>query len=456
MNYQQPSEHAQHKSHRSLVPLLIVLLLLLLLLGLVDVRAQRRTGARGRAGAAQKRPAAAALFNATLAKYADDGDGEAARRGLLKVIALAPDSAPAHYNLAVLAIRREDWGEAEKWFEKYLRLDSASPTARRAEKGLKYVRRARVLEASPEESARLKYEAAVLYAGEQLSAGRPGGALSEALRASRLAPQRWEAYSLASVALARMERFAEASGQLRRALELAPPGERGKLEAALARCEQGGEFLRLVAEGAGASRAGNHAVAGESLLKAWRMFPERAEHGLSAAESFALARNYAQSLSILEELRSSPNAAVAARARARLPLIKRAVEVAEGVKNRPRAPTAAKLKDPLEAAESELRRAQRDAEREEETALEDARRRERRIRDILRDAESAERTARDDERAAVSFEREIIYYASQPSGAAASESARQSAARRRQDAARNLERARRLREEAISLGAESN
>lgn len=150
-------------------------------------------------------------------------DPTAARAEFMAALQQDSTFAAPRFNLGVLAEAEEQWSDAAKWFAEYLRHDSTSASASKARGELTVSRRRAAESQSPDVKRESDYDRHIELARRLLAAAMFDDARAEAARAHALKATGWEAYALASAAIAPSGRSAQALALLDSAIALAPP-----------------------------------------------------------------------------------------------------------------------------------------------------------------------------------------------------------------------------------------
>jgi ankyrin repeat protein len=127
------------------------------------------------------------------------------------------------------------------------------------------------------------YDTLVGQATELLK-DHPDQAFSKALAATQLDANRYEGYLWAGVASYRQDQLDTAEKFLKLALDRAPEDKKSFCKDTLKTVSQKRDFLARVAAGDKAVEDGSKAKAAEEYTAAWKLFPNRADVGLKAAQ----------------------------------------------------------------------------------------------------------------------------------------------------------------------------
>jgi len=174
-----------------------------------------------RAPSAPRRAAAATMLAAQRSLIVDRDPG-AAKAGFQSAIRQDPTFAAPRFNLGVLAEAREEWGEAAKWFGEYLALDSTSSWSARARNELAVAKTRAAANGDAVSASRAEYDRHIQLGRRLVAAAMLDDALAEAKRAHALSPNSWEAYALASAAVAPTGHLSQALALLDTAIARAP------------------------------------------------------------------------------------------------------------------------------------------------------------------------------------------------------------------------------------------
>ncbi len=164
---------------------------------------------------------AAALFQQTNRQFLDTLDRKQAREGFRHVLDIDPTFGPAWFNLGVLDEADHQLADALADFRHYLDVDPKGKDVPRARHELQIL-------ATPPAPTTVKaseYDLAIYRARVFLSTGMYLETLSEIGRARALDDTRWEAYSIAAVAMARQGKQQDAAA-LEAAAEARAPAAR--------------------------------------------------------------------------------------------------------------------------------------------------------------------------------------------------------------------------------------
>lgn len=187
------------------------------------------------AGAESSRVRAQKLYYQTEATFILNHNVEKGQAGFLSVVQIDPRNAPAWFNLGVLAESSKSWLKAESYFQRYLQIAPNGPDAKRARAQLallpKYVAR----KVMPEAFNEAEYDAAVQRARIFLAAGHFREAIAEAGHAKSLDADRWEAYAVVSLCMAKQNKRKEAAQFEALAVEHSPESKRDQVRAALSK-----------------------------------------------------------------------------------------------------------------------------------------------------------------------------------------------------------------------------
>jgi Tfp pilus assembly protein PilF len=160
-------------------------------------------------------------------------DQRKAEQGFLKATELAPTYAPAWFDLGVLAEGRKAWATAQGHFRRYLALQPTGADADRARAQLILVDQYAKGATTPESARSMQYDGRIQRARAFLAGGYFRESIAEAGQAQGLDPERWEAYAVVSLAMAKQNKPQEAAKFQARALDHAPPDKRLAIRAAL-------------------------------------------------------------------------------------------------------------------------------------------------------------------------------------------------------------------------------
>jgi Tfp pilus assembly protein PilF len=276
-------------------------------------------GSRSRAEPVDERSRAKAECALAADFYHRARDIAAARKGYELAASIDPAYPPPHWNLAVLAEAEERWADAIAHFERFLSLlPPGSDLAERAQNRVAHVRSLAEGDSDPVARTARRYGEAIARARVALESGEIARGVEECEAATRIDEQRYEAFALGAIALARAQAPARALEFLRLARERAPGAVRGDLDAAIAKCSQDAEAMTAEAEAAAAVRSGDTATAARAYAKAFELRPTRDDLGLQAATALALMDRLVDARAVLSKLAESHDVNTVALATRRL------------------------------------------------------------------------------------------------------------------------------------------
>jgi tetratricopeptide (TPR) repeat protein len=267
---------------------------------------------------ASNRSQATNVFEITLLRFSEDNDTLKARDGFMEALRLDPTYSLPRYNLGVLAESNENWDEAVRWFEEFLRLDPISEYALKAQTELAGVRLIRELDKTPAGHLKRLYDDEINRARVFLNTGFEAEALDTLTKAKALDDSRWEAYAILSSVQTQHRDFENAISSLQGSSQRAPADKKDRLQQALDICQREWHYDNLATEGVKALESKDYQRAALSFTKAWQLFPDRGEYALAAATALAAAGDFPRAKQILNLVQDFPDQLIADQARALL------------------------------------------------------------------------------------------------------------------------------------------
>jgi tetratricopeptide (TPR) repeat protein len=167
------------------------------------------------------------------ANFMSKHDSRTAAQEFHKATQLDPLYAPAWFNLGILAEGSNDWAAAQGFFNRYLTLRPTGPDARRARSQLIQLAQFSNGIVTAEVVRSMDYDGRIQRARAFLSSGYFRESIAEAGQAQALDPQRWEAYAVVSLAMAKQNKPQDAARFQVLAVNHAPQDKRAAVRAAL-------------------------------------------------------------------------------------------------------------------------------------------------------------------------------------------------------------------------------
>lgn len=266
----------------------------------------------------QQRKMAVMACTLAMGRFQQYQDIEAFRQGLLEAIQLDPTYGVPMYNLAVLAEKEYRLEESVAWLEKFLKVDKYSEHAALAKLRLEKIKKIMQKAKTPQDRKRYRYNETIAKAKSSLLAGEIENAVSEAIKATQIDDSRFEAYCIAASALLQIQSFSEAVNLIKEGINRIPQDGKEKLKKILEQCQNEEKFIQYTRLGNQALQNGEYARAAEELTKAWELFKERGETGLSAAMAWASIEQYAKASKIFSRLAQSSHREIAKKAKEKL------------------------------------------------------------------------------------------------------------------------------------------
>ena len=262
------------------------------------------------------------IMQQTMDDFVRDRDRAKAKRGFVASIAADRTYPDAHFNLAKLEEADENWDEALRQLRECEQLAAGAPLAVRAGEEIRQVEQLKERMRTSEGKRSVKYERLVADARNFCEAQRYGEALASAEEGIRLDGDRFEAYSVAAVAHARMKNYDEALKAMDAALTNVPSNQRATLETAIAVMKK--EFLgeRLAERASAAMSEQRYKDAASIYSQAWEQRPSFEGYGLRAALAYQLAGMENEAVKVLNKLAASKDLSVAQAASMQLMTIK--------------------------------------------------------------------------------------------------------------------------------------
>ena len=170
------------------------------------------------------------MMRETMDTFVRERDRARAKRGFMACISTDPTYAEPRFNLAKLDEADEDWDSAIRSLRECEKFASGTPLAARAGEEIRQVEELKQRLRTQEGNRAVKYERLVADARNFCEAQRYGEALISTEDAIRIDDGRFEAYSVAAVAHARMKNYDQALKAMHTALTKVPPDHRATLE----------------------------------------------------------------------------------------------------------------------------------------------------------------------------------------------------------------------------------
>lgn len=302
-------------------------------------------------------------FTQIVASLADPAKQEFAAAELVGLARTSPTFAPAHFMLGLIAEGKEDWDAAAMHMCKAVLIDPYSDLGTIATEKIRTYSRCKELDANEESRGQRQYGGSLLFALGLLDLGQFENAFRESSHAAALAPERWEPYYIAALALAANAQPDDARRFLSKAIEFAPApiGDliRKELEPnqSAAPTQQAptqetaqptsvplpstpvpdksarvmAQFNALAEAGRTAFEKGNYADAAHNLKQVWALDPNDEGIGLMLASASIFAHDYITAREVLTTLASSKNR----RTRKEVSALRKQLEDAESKSQKP-------------------------------------------------------------------------------------------------------------------------
>jgi tetratricopeptide (TPR) repeat protein len=269
--------------------------------------------------------AALAAFQAGYKAMTIERNRPRAIRLFLLALKREPHLAKALYNLGILCVAEERWGEALSFYQA-ARQDAGEDAdlAKLAAEELTRVELVGKLESTPAGSTQRKYDAKLLPLAALKATGDPITLLDEASALSKLDPSRWEAPALIGVLQARIGRYAESTDSLNQAANApsAPRSRQAQIKEAAELASREATYLEKVRDpvkGADAKwEKHQYDEAAKLYEEAWEASPGHLDAAMEAVTGFLLADDVDLAVLLLESLRDAGSPEVGKKAVAML------------------------------------------------------------------------------------------------------------------------------------------
>jgi tetratricopeptide (TPR) repeat protein len=168
-------------------------------------------------------------FEGSLSRFGLNHDRSALRNACDRALIAEPNYALPVFYLGVLDEADENWSAAEADFRRFLALEKDSDLTAKAQGELEKLPRLIKEDSSPSGKVNRQYRQHLAFAGLLQKQGFAKEAFLEAAEATKLAPERWEAYATASTILLSQKQFDQADHFLSMAKKRVPASEAAKL-----------------------------------------------------------------------------------------------------------------------------------------------------------------------------------------------------------------------------------
>lgn len=256
-----------------------------------------------------KRKEAVQTLYAAIKDYVS-GDLAKAREGFQLSMNQDPSYPLPKFNLAVIAGAEENWVEAIRWLEEFLKLDQTSELAERAKAELEVLRQVLEMDKTPEGKRRRKYEAAINSTTSLLEMGAIKEAIAQAAEATKIDPSGWQPYALTASALVKIEMFNDAKRFIEMAIQRATTETKAKLKHTLEQIDKESQYKTFSDTANELMKKRDYKGAAMQYKNAWQLFPKRVEPGLGSAIALWLANDKKAANEILLTLEKNPDPTV--------------------------------------------------------------------------------------------------------------------------------------------------
>jgi hypothetical protein len=267
---------------------------------------------------ASPRDAARHRLQTAITELTETRDIKAGLRNFAEAWATDRSYAPAVFDLAVLAAVAGRWKESIAAFTQTAKLTDGE-LRRAAEMQIERLTLVDRLESTPQGRRDRQYDQTLYLLLDKLPKMQQPDAFTALVELGKIDPKRWEAPALIAGLYGDRQGYDAAA----RFLEIALPNAsdarvKAGLQKALDAARKELRFTAAQAAAEVAAENGEFAKAAELYESAWKEIPARPSNGLNAASSWLLDDNIEKSSVVLAVLKTSPDADLAARAKAML------------------------------------------------------------------------------------------------------------------------------------------